>query len=310
MSSPRCTIQCGNDFMPWPIFATAAAAVKYAASNANLRNCAIRVLELTTKFKTDENILQMAAYRECQNPRDKIYATLALLSRSFASEFSPQYERSVEDIWRECFLAHVKVVKRLELPFQLCEPSFHSLPSAPSWVPDFAHDSDSYGMAPTRSSSGYSAADAKFIPPDILEVTGVLCSEIESVCPLEDVDFISVIRKLHKWDQSLFQEMDSRPYIAGGSMAEALCRILSKEQVRDRLPWVKTLSIADWISTLKTVLGDFTNTDSENGHNIPFTIGKICYEAVLGRDFIRLKDGHIGTAPKGCKAGTYFFYDP
>jgi hypothetical protein len=83
-----------------------------------------------------------------------------------------------------------------------------------------------------------------------------------------------------------------------------------KRSSRSAIPWVKTLSIADWISTLKAVLGDFTNTDSENGHNIPFTIGKICYEAVLGRDFIRLKDGHIGTAPKGCKAGTYFFYDP
>ena len=93
-------------------------------------------------------------------------------------------------------------------------------------------------------------------------------------------------------------------------MAEALCRILSKEQVRDRLPSVKTLSIADWISTLKSILGTFTNTDSENGQNIPFTIGKICYEAVLGRDFIRLKDGHIGTAPKGCKPGTYFSYNP
>ncbi|KAF2134079.1 hypothetical protein P153DRAFT_363080 [Dothidotthia symphoricarpi CBS 119687] len=80
-------------------------------------------------------LLEWYRYRDAVDPRDKVFGLLGLCGEKWARVNPPDYSMTAEEVFTRAALTDAQILKRLDfLSFRNAE----SMPSLPSWVPDWS----------------------------------------------------------------------------------------------------------------------------------------------------------------------------
>lgn len=101
-------------------------------------------------------LTQITRYRGCQDPRDKVFSILSLLSEDFQASFYPDYLQPVQTVYASAVRCYVQHSGDLHMLSSCCLSKQASASNLPSWVPD-------WGL-PFKMSylGGYSAKDTDY----------------------------------------------------------------------------------------------------------------------------------------------------
>ena len=115
-------------------------------------------------------LTQVVRYRSCQDPRDKVFSVLSLLSHDVQTSFQPDYSQTVQTVYARAVMSYIQYTGDLHILSSCCWEKKASIPSFPSWVPDWRRAFDmsylgGYSADETEysySASGTSTATANF----------------------------------------------------------------------------------------------------------------------------------------------------
>ncbi|KAH6959459.1 heterokaryon incompatibility protein-domain-containing protein [Fusarium avenaceum] len=262
------SLQCGSSVIPWPIFRRA-------------------VLCLQSKIRMP---LEKLRHRlmEVRNLSD--YALDFNLSRLIS------YTKNVSEVYRDVFIAHCHMTKRLEL-FNDCQFSAVRL-DWPSWLPDW------YSAIPAAQpnrlmfASGASPCEVIF-DKNVFTAEGVKCATINKVCAVasttQDVNSIQTIRE---WAGTF---INPGLYITGESKLEAFATVLCGYRLREKYPKLVTLpSVKQWAITLRDgILND--QCDQTRVLEEPRVRDAILFSN--HKTFVSSDKGYFGLAPSGTRQG-------
>ncbi len=175
ISAQKVTVLCGTLSLPWPLLDM--------TIQLMLRNTKIEELYGKTKRDTFHNavedaygfsyershrildgtdyldfvmLMQITRYRDCQDPRDKVFSVLSLLSEDFQASFYPDYLQPIQTVYASAVRSYIQYSGDLHLLSSCCLSKHASIPNLPSWVPD-------WGTAFEMSYlGGYSATDKDY----------------------------------------------------------------------------------------------------------------------------------------------------
>lgn len=242
LANRKAVVQCGDAFCPWT---TLQKAILMLPAKPGVPQ------ELTTSIyshrfaliggskKTFPRLLLWTTYRQCTDPRDKIYGVLSLLSLSIQNKIEPQYSMSTSQIYKSTFLAYLDHTKRLEL---LDHCSLRDRCSElPSWVPNWAIHSGTLSghiVHYVGQASGMSAAHTKVLSSDTLEVVGKRCARIISVDSSASDYAGHILSAIRLWKP---EGLQTKSYVSGGSLLDAFLQVLVQGRTRERVPYARTM---------------------------------------------------------------------
>lgn len=238
--------------------------------------------------------------RICLDARDRIFAVLSMAPRQFTQKMRPNYSAPVMQIYKDAMLAAVEAFDRLELlpdvntvKTDFCEPS---------WVPDWSFYDGTLGtIRDNFQAAGVSRAVYRYIPPDILTVTGVRCSRIRSVSELIPHDKSQAVKILRASEpDGILNER----YPNGESILEAYLRTLYLNNL-DRYPTQFSWSTYHaWRETFLEHIG--TSATSPNCEYFPDD----ALDQIAGASFLVTDDQYIGIGPWTAKPGKLLAHRP
>jgi len=302
----RAVMQCGQYIIAWDVFRRAIICLfeKDYIPSLELRESLRRLRPLTRLRDSDSlNVLFSAiSRRKCSEPRDRVYGLLGLASSDFRMRVIPHYSLPVSDVYKNAFLAQVDLVNRLEL-IQDYDLGYRKI-QGPSWVPDwsvFQKNNSFAGLG--LFASGVSCSDAKYLPPDTLQVHGVQCSTVASVGKTATEDINDALHVIREWEPN---DLDSDLYITGESMADAyvstLC--LSQHSGRNSLRTQRCLDLHElkrsFFGQISTRTSAKNTAASTNNYDTFWALDR-----TRGKKFFTTQDGHIGIGPSATEPGNY-----
>lgn len=234
---------------------------------------------------------------ECTDKRDKVYGLLGLAHSSFAGVISPNYALSLADVYKDVMLAYLQHDVRLE-PLRYCEKGLRQIDSCPSWVPDWSTVTDQRLLA-GQVACGVSRANAEYISPGILVVTGIMCGAIACVGGLAPLsDGAQIATTIRSWEP---EGLRTRLYAHGGTLLDAFVTTICRNNLAERIPEYNYPTIQSW---KQTYLDDI----SQCPENVVLDrLGKPqifrCLTVCAGKRFIVTDQGHIGLGPSDAKPG-------
>ena len=142
---------------PWPPIRKALALQVYLCSWIRLHQ--IPDSELLQPCRPEKSTTPSVSYiltrgrdKACSDPKDKIFALLSVLNALGLNSMSPDYSRSVEEIYWEAAQLAIESDKNLNILFKVSSPNRRS--GLLSWVPDWNDsefcDTDGRGQVGTR----------------------------------------------------------------------------------------------------------------------------------------------------------------
>ncbi|KAH8587973.1 heterokaryon incompatibility protein-domain-containing protein [Bisporella sp. PMI_857] len=139
-------------------------------------------------------LLSLSRFSKCTEPVDRIYGILGLAPQGIRNKIRPNYYLTPGEVYKDLFLKHVALTKRLEL-FGFCKQCSDS-ENTPTWVPKFKETyTEPHGF---RSyASGFSPAHAQLLSPRMLEVQGVQLARVSAIGKTiikSDLDIFDLIR--------------------------------------------------------------------------------------------------------------------
>lgn len=294
------SLQCGSSVISWPIFRRAVLCLqsKIRIPLEKLRHRLMEVCNLSD-YALDFNLSRLVRRhrgRKCKDPRDKIYGLLSLLTPVFTSKIQISYNKNVSEVYRDVFIAHCHMTRRLEL-FNDCQFSVVRL-DWPSWLPDW------YSAIPTAQpnrlmfASGASPCEVKF-DKNISTAEGVKCATINKVCAVASTSQdVNSIRTIREWAGTF---VDSSLYITGESKLEAFATVLCGYRLREKYPKLITLpSFQQWAITLRDgILND--QCDRIRVLEEPRVRDAILFSN--HKTFVSSDEGYFGLAPSGTRQG-------
>jgi hypothetical protein len=303
MSYANAILHCGKMQLPWWIFANAALRIMQnkLIRSRSLMGGAIQISYLCLPTRSDLEYLESVSGKRCEDPRDRLYGLLGIFSPAFASRISPSYSLSTQEVYRDAFFAHLDVTHRLELPFQFCYSGNDQRPSGPSWIPDFSHSSRTVMIGEWAFAGGMSSAEAKYVPPNILEVTGVACGKVEYINPYKSGMGENVVQRIRIWAPGTVEDLQRFQYAAGGTLFDAYCSVFCSGQIGDRLVHYILPKLQDWKGWIKSILNDSPSIIDSDHRTI--AMERLCSQATVNRKFIKLDNGHIGIGPPDTQIG-------
>lgn len=201
ISAQKVTVLCGTLSVPWPLLDM--------TIQMMLRNTKIEELYVKSKQDVFHNavedaygfayershrildgtdsldfvmLMQITRYRDCQDPRDKVFSVLSLLSEQFQASFYPDYLQPTQTVYASAVRSYIQQAGDLHTLSSCCLSKKASLPHLPSWVPNWggpfamsylggyaAHDTDYSFRASGDVSALASVSDAL----QLLTVSGV-----------------------------------------------------------------------------------------------------------------------------------------
>lgn len=273
----RAVVLCGRDTVPWLTFRKAIAVVTWKWSRlecvqpAQLRHAEQVVLRLGTFATVQDDTAYLSRLRydfgtlACKDPRDRIYAVLNLLGHAEREQLRirPDYDKTVAEVYRDVVRRQICVLGDLTI-LEECEADLENGLSLPSWVPNWALQSDfradrqvnSWATAQIGPSIG--SDDISNDSSDVLKTAGVIVSTIQRVETeyRDETDVDGVIRIARMLFQEGVPEPD-RPWdvplsewvrtFTAGDLAEAVCPVPQ---------WAP--SMKDGIETLRAIFGAAT----------------------------------------------------
>ncbi|KAH8891270.1 HET-domain-containing protein [Thozetella sp. PMI_491] len=296
----KTVIQCGNDTITWGDFWVAILCLynkRYMHSVTFRERCRhIIFLKHNGSAHSITNILDVSRGKGCVNPRDKIYGLLGITPAYFSSGIVVDYKRSVEEVYREAFFAHLTVTKRLEL-LKHCDLSARQI-GGPTWVPDWSVTEFKAPLLNEQLSSGMSRAYFTVVEPGVLEVLGKLQTTITRVSAAASKAEGQTLLSVRGWHECLPK---TDLYVTGESMEVAFALTVGMNRALERYPYSTFLRAWEWVQTVRRILSLTADSEDDPLYSASETANTI--QKVRGRCFFTTEDGHIGTAPAGARVG-------
>jgi len=186
---------------------------------------------------------------------------------------------------------------RLE-PMRYCEAGTRRIGGCPSWVPDWSSVVDQRFLA-GQVSCGVSRAHTKYISPDKLRVTGVLCGTVASMgalAPLKGSDDIANI--IREWEPGSLRTED---YAHGGTLFDAFATLICRNNLASRLPDYEYPTLESWKQTYVKYISD---TPDATGLD---QLGRAdifrCLTACAERRLMVTDQGYLGLGPPEAQPG-------
>lgn len=237
------------------------------------------------------DIVEWSRIRECSDPRDKIYAILGIVEPELSREIVPDYGMHLSDVYKNAFLADLRVTHRLEV-LRHCD--YKPLPNCPSWVPNWSRRKAFRSFEECFFAGGHSRSEARYIPPNVLQVTGVLCAFVESV-DLFAPGGLKGARGV------MSQTMKSRngSYVTGESLEDAVAATLCANMTAERFDNVPgLLSLNSWKDMLSNLGGNQEKNTSD------FFVSHVM-NYTLRNAWIYTREGYFGIGPSKTRRGEY-----
>ncbi|KAE9381609.1 heterokaryon incompatibility protein [Stipitochalara longipes BDJ] len=316
---PGAVLQCGHDTLSLAPFADAQYAF-YCKSQLppGLRPTMTQVDGTLSRFwfwvmALPRLLYRAATFKQCEDPRDKIYGLLGLAPSQFVAGIHVSYEKSnmAVDTYTNAVLSHAKSSQRLE-HFHNCfaGSSEKKIPNGPSWVPDWVSDVPGETYIPSQFVTVNSRARFRHPntghesgKPDILEVLGVRFGAIshatEALPPRLDAG--EAIRCMRQWQP---QDLDAATYgPTGEPLRKAYAITLICNGLKEREPdWIDS-PVDEWAKQEweEALFGEHA-TGTPSSLRIRQDVAdalQCCGE----RLFFRTGDGYIGLAPADAQVG-------
>lgn len=329
--STRAEFLCGTTTMDWVHLHNGASCfckkpLRRAAAD-ELRERFSRMKTVVTSFI--RHMLIGTTYELCRrdfvgigvtDPRDSIYAIKSLLPEDDQRlDVRPDYTSQTADVFLDVCK---RIVERQGLTYFLesCELNSISVPSLPSWVPDWSKST----TTPTNimeyvywSASAFISANATYLGDGVLRVAGVQIAKIESIRNLYDLadnelarDWPLSIERVFRYVQDLYPwdtDIDS-PYDKNQTMLDAYCRTVNMGRFSDS--WDPPDSRSYTFDDAKVGLKRAWSLDAGWTRPEDFRTDDKVYQFLSaylryaeGRCFFTTKDGYIGLAPLGTQPG-------
>lgn len=175
ISAQRATVVCGGMSLPWPLLDMTIQMMLrntkieelYAKKKQDIFHNAVedaygfayershRILDGTDALDF-VMLMQITRYRDCQDPRDKVFSVLSLLSMDFQTSFYPDYLLPVPKVYASAVRSYVQHSGNLHTLSSCCLSMHASVPGLPSWVPDWGLPFEMSYLG------GYSAKDTDY----------------------------------------------------------------------------------------------------------------------------------------------------
>jgi hypothetical protein len=240
-------------------------------------------------------LFRIAGKCKCSDPRDKVYALMALLPQTLTAKIEPQYSLSVCEVFMQMMLASIANTQRLNLIcFQGEKTSGQNLPS---WVPNLAGIKAEYRKIPWATASGSSAAHSMFVHPNQLHVSGVSYTTIEAVHTEKWSDLASASRLA--W-QCWFGNKETEIYPTGEHTDEVYTWTLSCGRFRERWPQSVVVPTFTDARAIFQQLRDDHDVNEIDKHDS--WLNEISH-TLNGHQFFRCKEGYVGWGHEDAQVG-------
>ena len=300
LSSRHTILQSGQDRIRWTMFRRAVLCLhnKERLPSINFRERCRHIAYLVANSSQHPMsiMLDLSRSKGCADPKDKVYGLLGLTAPLFSAGVKTDYSLPVEQVYKDAFIVHTCVTRRLEL-LKHCDLAKRSI-GGPSWVPDWSKTDFAAPILSEQLSTGLSCAHYKYIAHDVLEVVGLRCTVVQTVSAAASMEIDKTLSIVPKWLADLPK---TDVYINGETMVEAFALTLCMDRTRERHPTQHFLNVSEFVFLLQEIVSSDVNSDKHplySNREIANTIQKI-----RGRTFFTTEDGHIGTAPHGIQPG-------
>lgn len=321
MANLQCTnLCCGNRMIAWETIQLALSLVRYtqyhrqkgtAGNFFHGNHCSlawIRIWKQGDHMIRLLDVLDILRSFDCEDPRDRVYASLGLATDSLQSRLTPDYTRSCSDIYQDVVATLLSSSEEHALDFlgYINMPSDGSL-SLPSWVPDWTINTghcpfpkylEPWGFKTDRvyNASGSIAAQA-YIFNNRLHLQG---ATVDTITLLTDV-----ATSAHSYDFTVEERWrptsPKQDYISGGTLLEAYQHTLRadvKSQASgDRCIILRGGSV-DWVE----LSINEQRLNLEEGERLHWVRADI-KNATSRRRLIETSQGYIGLGPEYCQVG-------
>ncbi|KAH7309637.1 heterokaryon incompatibility protein-domain-containing protein [Stachybotrys elegans] len=331
-------VQCGEDGMPWPDFATAAS---YMYQRYFIRLVNVRIAHVLTPYQImcrvqdnggQEDLISLL-FGSCRsfatNAIDHVYGLLGLASDKV---LIPDYAISVQDAYRK--LANAMLLKSSYILNLVGDPFWNNIEGLSSWVPDFSSHQRAnpflYLGGGQTSESFFACRDPTFIPrfsPDgkTLWLRGVMLDKVRRTGKrfttrknysnltrvfmnhrLGEVSNIIMAQLLRVWEQIV---LDLKCYPTGEDV-ESVCHsiMVAGEDVTP-----KGIAGATMAELYALFRGRYLRLPGETTKESRFTTEEtrvnafiyyqFVYRVAYGRRLFSTKKGYAGLGPNSTKAG-------
>ncbi|CCT64715.1 related to heterokaryon incompatibility protein [Fusarium fujikuroi] len=300
MANRDSIVQSGDAIISWSLFRRAVVCLlhKNEMPRARISISVMRSVAKNPIGATLAHTLDAYQARLCSDSHDKIYGLLAILPPRFASEIRPDYEQSVDELYKSCFLASTKALSRWEL--RGC-PRNPDEDTCPSWIPDLS-EVDPYGRRVSHHyASGCSALHYEYQAPNLLNVVGLRFDIVKSVSEKTFDhwdDGETAIRAIRSWEPECSL---TDPYPSGGTYLDAFAATFIQDGRIERRPaegfsleHVKDRFKNEFLSTASTPVSKLTRGDM---------MEYVIWTRSKGRAMVTTERGSIGLACPFAKPG-------
>ncbi|ROW14724.1 hypothetical protein VPNG_03703 [Cytospora leucostoma] len=242
---------------------------------------------------------------DCADPRDKIYAVLAVANNALSIE--PDYTLNAMQVYQQFAVAHAR---SYDLDFLRCCELAHQESSWPTWVPDWASPSNTQNTLFQDPTEFAWAPVVEALDQGLIRVPAVRVSALDKVekisMPSNNISCISLeIRRLAP------AHMESLVYKTGCSLLEAFCGALAAVDFRE--VWLPTRR-SEWPNSetgAKAVRACLQHTE-ETPLNFNDEDGYLnwVYNMTNNRALIFTDEGHIGLALACVRKGDVVYAIP
>ncbi|KAH8592667.1 heterokaryon incompatibility protein-domain-containing protein [Bisporella sp. PMI_857] len=298
-------VMCGNQTIPWNSLNNAI----YCMDSKPLPYPNFHEFDpmLTRVAKTFDdrhnlpffNLINSTQYCKCLDPRDRIYATLSMLTVQERMGLEPDYSNPVSEVYQDVLLRYIDSKRDLNL---LVDAGITKEEDWPTWVPNWSIPRTSVRLAGWCGGSE-SLAATEFKDGE-LSVTGVSVTSIKLVVPF------------YKWNNFVNHRMQelkrvlsrcgfTNQFVYGSDQIRAICETLCSNTFSDshrpRNPEFPTLQAAERVvrRILNSQYDTFAPIDSTGELNFLLRAKIACD----GRAFVILENGHVGLAPSSAQVG-------
>ncbi|CAN8101822.1 unnamed protein product [Discula destructiva] len=316
---PGAVLQCGQDTIGMASFAEAQSCL-YCKTRPHpgLRSQMTQVDGTLSRFWTlalPRLLYRAATFKQCADPRDKIYGLLELAPSRFAHTITVDYApgNTAVDVFQMAVLGHARVTGRLE-HFHNCftaKPGRREIGAGPSWVPDWVSACPGETYVPSQFVAGASRAHFRYseTAPAALDLLGVRFGRVTHVTePLpQGLDRWDAIRHVRRWQPD---DLDHAVYGPSGEpLRKAYALTLICNGVREHEPdWIVS-STEEWAQQgfAQALFGENAPVDTEDfGEAAPDPLRQDVSDALqccAERRFFRTDDGYIGLGPWNTQPG-------
>ncbi|KAK2763903.1 hypothetical protein FQN54_009522 [Arachnomyces sp. PD_36] len=294
LANTRARIRCGEYEAAWEVIPKAVLA--FYAKNGVPPQLERKCWDMRNAMRPKDSLgllslLSATRARDCGDLKDKFYGILGLTSPSFQDRIQVRYEKTVAEVYKDAFLAYTEHYKRSSM---LCYCTIeHRLKNAPSWIPNWAVETSEFlskTMSITRYASGRSRAEFRYVSPGALELSGLICAEVESLTILPTTR-TEIINSLRKWQ---LDNMRDGKYGDGSDFLDTFLEVIFRGRTTDRYPGTSKYS------TLAEMRKQFTPTTGSIDKD---RFGFLDTSELEGTALITTKEGYIGLTPKEGQPG-------